>query len=182
MTTKLMTPGVYIEEKNAFPSSAVAVETAVPAFIGYTEKAEWNGKSLLEKPTRITSLPEYVERFGSGFHAKFKVVDADPAVKQETFSIGGKQMVVKINDNHTSYLFNSIRLFYANGGGPCYIIAVNTYKDKNDGFEIKADDFIASATQVDPFTLLEKEFEPTLIVVPDAIALGEACYDSIYTK
>ena len=182
MTTKLMTPGVYIEEKNAFPSSAVAVETAVPAFIGYTEKAEWNGKSLLEKPTRITSFAEYVERFGSGFHAKFKVADADPAVKEETFSLGGKPMVVKINDNHTSYLFNSIRLFYANGGGPCFILSVGTYKDKKDGFEIKADDFIGSATQTDPFSLLEKEFEPTLVVVPDAIALGETCYDSIYTK
>jgi phage tail sheath protein FI len=43
MASTLMTPGVYLEEKNAFPSSAVAVETAVPAFIGYTSMAERNG-------------------------------------------------------------------------------------------------------------------------------------------
>jgi len=182
MPTKLMTPGVYIEEKNAFPSSAVSVETAVPVFIGYTEKAEWNGKSLVEKPTRITSFAEYVERFGGGFHAKFSLVDADPAVKQETFTLGGKPMIVKINDNHTFYLFNSIRLFYANGGGPCYILAVDTYKDKPEGLEIKADDFIGSTTKADPFEILKKEFEPTLVVVPDAIALGPTCYDTIYTK
>jgi uncharacterized protein len=182
MPTKLMTPGVYIEEKNAFPSSAVAVETAVPVFIGYTEKAEWNGKSLVEKPTRITSFAEYVERFGTGFNAKFTLVDADPTKKEETFSLDGKEKVVKINDHHTLYLFNSIRLFYANGGGPCYILSADTYKDKKDGQEVKAEDFIGSATKVDPFEILKKEFEPTLVVVPDAIVLGEDCYNSIYTK
>ena len=41
------TPGVYIVEKNAFPNSVVEVATAVPAFIGYTEKASNKGKPLL---------------------------------------------------------------------------------------------------------------------------------------
>lgn len=181
MINNPMTPGVYIDEKNAFPSSAVSVETAVPVFIGYTEKAEWNGKSLVRVPTRINSFAEYVERFGGGFHAKFQVVAADPAVKQDTFSLSGNEMVVKINDNNTSYLFNCIRLFYANGGGSCYILTVDTFKDK-ESFEIMEDDFLGSTTKPDPFEILEKEFEPTLVVVPDAIALGESCYNSIYTK
>ena len=33
------TPGVYIEEISVFPPSVAAVATAIPAFIGYTEKA-----------------------------------------------------------------------------------------------------------------------------------------------
>ncbi|WP_089048169.1 phage tail sheath C-terminal domain-containing protein [Flavobacterium hercynium] len=176
-----MTPGVYIDEKNAFPSSAVSVETAIPVFIGYTEKAEWNGKSLVNVPTRVTSFAEYVERFGGGFKAKFKILDANPAIKQETFSLDGKNKVVEINKDNTLYLFNSIRLFYANGGGPCYILTVDTFRDKAT-LEIKADDFLGSTTKLDPFELLKKEFEPTLVVVPDAIVLGEACYNSIYTK
>lgn len=176
MPSKLMTPGVYIEEKNAFPSSAVAVETAVPVFIGYTDKAEWNGKSLLNKPTRITSFAEYSERFGGAFHAKFKLAEPDPAIKQETFSLGGKQMIVQINDKNTAYLFNSIRLFYANGGGPAYILSVDTYQGKSE-LEIKQDDFGEAV-----FELLKKEFEPTLVVMPDAIALGDVCYKNIYTK
>ena len=180
MPAKQQTPGVYIE-KNAFPSMAVAVETAIPVFIGYTEKAEWNGKSLIDKPTRITSLAEYVERFGVAFRAKFRLGDNDPTMEQKIFAVGTKQMVLKMNINHTSYLYNSIRLFYANGGGPCYILAVNTYQDKKDGFEITIDDFLGSTTKVDPFELLKNEFDPTLVVVPDAIALGEACY-SIYAK
>lgn len=176
MASKLMTPGVYIEEKNAFPSSAVAVETAVPVFIGYTEKAEWNGKSLGSKPTRITSFAEYTERFGGGFHAKFSLAEPDPNIKQETFSIGGKQMIVKINDKNTSYMFNSIRLFYSNGGGPAYILSLDTYQGK-DELEIKQDDFGDGV-----FEILKKEFEPTLVVIPDAIALGDVCYKNIYTK
>ena len=75
MASTLMTPGVYLEEKNAFPSSAVAVETAVPAFIGYTSMAERNGKSLVGKPTRITSFAEYIECFGDGFKSKFTIED-----------------------------------------------------------------------------------------------------------
>ncbi len=186
MPSTLMTPGVYVEEKNAFPGSAVAVETAVPAFIGYTKIAERNGKSLVNKPTRITSFAEYIENFGGGFNPKFTVAPpADPAVKQETFNLNGTQMAVNINKNNTAYFFNSIRLFYANGGGTCYILSVGTYggDDKKDGFEIKAEDFIGStANPVSAFDILEKEYEPTMIVVPDIIALGKDAYNSVYTK
>ena len=36
MPVVMKTPGVYIVEESAFPSSVVEVATAVPAFIGYT--------------------------------------------------------------------------------------------------------------------------------------------------
>ena len=36
------TPGVYIDELNAFPNSVVPVATAVPAFIGYTPTAAYH--------------------------------------------------------------------------------------------------------------------------------------------
>ena len=55
----MKTPGVYIVEKNAFPNSVVEVATAVPAFIGYTEKADNRGKTLLNKPWRVTSMSEF---------------------------------------------------------------------------------------------------------------------------
>jgi len=178
------TPGVFIEEKDAFPSSAVAVATAIPVFIGYTEKAGWKGKSLLHIPTCITSFAEYTERFGGGFQAKFKVIPSDDSKpdKQGIVIVGEKPMLLKINQNNTAYFFNSIRLFYANGGGHCCILAIGTYQDKKNGFEIKAEDFIGSTVKPDPFEILKKEFEPTLVVVPDAIALGANCYNNIYTK
>jgi phage tail sheath protein FI len=39
MAKQYATPGVYIEEKSAFANSVVSVATAVPAFVGYTQKA-----------------------------------------------------------------------------------------------------------------------------------------------
>ena len=41
------TPGVYIEEISSLPPSVGQVPTAVPAFIGYSEKAVKNGKSII---------------------------------------------------------------------------------------------------------------------------------------
>ena len=61
---QMKTPGVYIVEKNAFPNSVVEVATAVPAFIGYSQKADNKGKSLSNKPWRITSMSEFHNYFG----------------------------------------------------------------------------------------------------------------------
>ncbi|PSL27564.1 phage tail sheath family protein [Chitinophaga ginsengisoli] len=182
MASTLMTPGVYIEEKNAFPSSAVAVETAVPVFIGYTEKAERFGKSLLNKPTRVTSFAEFVELFGAGFQSKFTIADPAADYKGETFIVNGAPKVVTIMPKNTFYLYNSIRLFYANGGANCYIVSVGTYGGKADGLDIALEDFTGSATKPDILLALEKEFEPTLVVIPDIIALGEGAYNTMYTK
>jgi phage tail sheath protein FI len=37
MALNIRTPGVDIEEESKFPPSVVPVDTAIPAFIGYTE-------------------------------------------------------------------------------------------------------------------------------------------------
>src|SRR6187402_1771314 len=59
------TPGVYIEEIPKLPPSIASVETAIPAFIGYTEKAQWKEPDdLRNRPWRITSMLEYVQYFG----------------------------------------------------------------------------------------------------------------------
>ncbi|OUL30910.1 phage tail protein [Nostoc sp. RF31YmG] len=43
MPSTYKTPGVYIEEISKFPPSVAQVETAIPAFVGYTEKAVVRG-------------------------------------------------------------------------------------------------------------------------------------------
>ncbi|MGA7215312.1 MAG: hypothetical protein WBX20_14000, partial [Terrimicrobiaceae bacterium] len=59
------TPDVYVEEISVFPPSVAEVETAVPAFIGYTEKAIKKAPNdLIIVPTKVYSLKEYEQYFG----------------------------------------------------------------------------------------------------------------------
>src|SRR2546425_13335754 len=78
------TPGVYVEEIDAFPPSIVGVETAVPVFTGYTEKAEKNGRQVKLQPIRIGSMVEYSAVFGGAFEPLFKVIDANEALTTAT--------------------------------------------------------------------------------------------------
>lgn len=181
MPPPILSPGVYINEQNAFPNSVIEVSTSVVVFIGYTEKAEYNGKSCKGKPFRITSLSEYETFFGRGFNAKFTVTAANEVLNTTDFTIDGTEMAVKIKEGNTAYLYNSVRLFYANGGSVCYILSVDTYGDK-DAFAMSVSDFIGSDTKPDPFAALTLEYEPALIAVPDAISLGTSCYELVYTK
>ena len=59
-----LTPDVYTEEIPTLPPSVAGVSTAVPAFIGYTEKAVKEGKSVAGQAVRISTLLEYKEAFG----------------------------------------------------------------------------------------------------------------------
>jgi len=188
MASTYMTPGVYIEEKNAFPNSAVAVETAVPVFIGYTETAAYNGSSLVGKPTRITSFAEYIQSFGpdpsGAYTPKYTISKTAPVAPapaptdNNTIIIGGTPWYLE--PQNPLYLYNSIRMFYANGGAVCFILSVGTYGAA--GLAIAGDDFLGSATKPNPFDILTKETEPTLVVIPDVVALGSTIYNSIYAN
>jgi hypothetical protein len=174
MTKILKTPGVYIEEKNAFPGSVVEVATAIPAFIGYTKKADRNSKTLVNKPTRISSLAEYLLLFGEAFNPKFKLdsKSIDPKKPDKhLITLNGEEKAISYNDNHELYMYRSMQLFFANAGGTCYIVSVGAYDGKPDGVEIKKSELLVGLE-----TLL-KEQEPTMIVVPDAVKLNaDDCY------
>lgn len=166
----MKTPGVYVVEKNAFPNSVVEVATAVPAFVGYTEKAINGNKSLLNQPWKITSMAEYQHYFGGAPSTRFALTEGKPADEDEkspdkrVIQVGGKDYTLERTDAFT--FFYHILLFFANGGGPCYIVSVGSY---TDAFEDKA------LTQgIIPLT---KEQEPTLLVIPEAVKLKPAtCY------
>jgi len=50
MALNLRTPGVYVVEESKFPPSVVEVETAIPAFVGYTSATQYAGENLLNRP------------------------------------------------------------------------------------------------------------------------------------
>ncbi|OQW88629.1 MAG: hypothetical protein BWK72_06485 [Rhodoferax ferrireducens] len=58
-------PSVYLQEVSALSPSAVEVVTAVPAFVGYTAKADQlEPVDLTGRPVRITSLLDFEAQFG----------------------------------------------------------------------------------------------------------------------
>jgi phage tail sheath protein FI len=65
-------------------------------------------------------------------------------------------------------LYYNMRFFFANGGGPCYVVSVGNYSD----------DFSGDALAGGIDTLL-KEQEPTMVVIPEAVNTdsAQACYD-----
>ncbi len=156
------TPGVYIVEKSAFPNSVVEVATAVPAFIGYTEKASNKGKTLLNKAWRISSMSEFISFFGGPPKTQYEISEAaaNPAAESD-FSIGDKEYVLALQGARY-FLYHSMMLFFQNGGGACYIVSVGSY-----GQDIEKPKLSAG------IDVLLKEQEPTMVVTPDAMSLAE---------
>ena len=104
------TPDVYVEEISTFPPSVAEVETAIPAFIGYTEKAvKIIANDLLGKPTKIFSFAEYQQYFGAA--------DApDIAVTRTTLSPGVITTTV-VPPAVAHLLYYAVKMFFDNGGG-----------------------------------------------------------------
>ncbi|MFO1418192.1 MAG: phage tail sheath C-terminal domain-containing protein [Methylotetracoccus sp.] len=159
------TPGVYIEEIATFPPSVVAVETAIPAFIGYTETAvDTDGGDLTFTPTRITSLLEFQRRFGGDFvPASYQVV-VDRAAGNAVGTVSPRNAGGTERRYHLSA---SLRHFYANGGGPCYIVSVGSHSDAP-----AAGDITTPAGLLGGLSRLEPFDEPTLLLFPDGVSLN----------
>jgi len=176
MAGKYKTPGVYIEEDLSRILPHIAqVETAIPVFIGYTEKAHKDGDSLVHKPTRIRSILEYNEYFGEGFKAKFGLLDPEPNDVRPLVTINGTDKVIDYAAHHRTLLYSSLKLFYANGGGNCYIVSVGTYNNQSS-VPMHSDAF-EKALEV-----LKSYNEPTMIVIPDAVNLDADAFYNLSRK
>ncbi len=155
MATSYKTPGVYPEEISVFPPAIAQVETAVPAFIGYTERAARKGRPLTLVPTRLTSLVEYEESFGSGPNTKVKSLKLDDSGTVSDIVLTGQ-----------FHLYESLKLFFANGGSQCWIVSLGGYNaDAKDADFSKGLDAIRAID------------EPTLLVIPDAVLLDDGLYN-----
>ncbi|WP_229115125.1 phage tail sheath family protein [Bacteroides intestinalis] len=202
------TPGVYIKEKNAFPNSVVEAETAIPAFIGYTEKTENGNDSLKNKPFKISSMTEYVKYFGGApsidltlapvkYHVglteedlatmddesksrgmlkptdTFFQYDIEDTGQRETLTFKLKEgetkgeskeypvgVSITVKGENKFTLYYNMMLFFANGGGTCYIVSVGDYD--NSGA-------IDRRTLSGVLDELKLEQEITMVVVPEAV-------------
>ncbi len=150
------TPGVYVEESSQSTPTAAQVPTAIPAFIGYTEKANKRGANLTNEPTYVSSLLEFRDIFGGGYTPTEITVKLDEQKSIANVSFGKK-----------FYMFDSIRMFFANGGSQCCIISVGNYSDE-----------IEKERLSDGLELCKREDLPTMIVIPEAVLLPskDDCY------
>ena len=163
MPTMYKTPGVYVEEIPKFPPSIAPVETAIPAFVGYTEKAQKIAAGdLLNVPTKIGSLTEYEFYFGVG--AKLTI---------EEVLLDDKKNFKSAKIDNEFYMYDSLRLFYANGGGDCYIVSIGNYD--SEGKTPTATHFTDDKKGI---KTLEKVDEPTILVFPDNSLLTS--YKDVY--
>jgi Bacteriophage tail sheath protein len=166
--TAIKTPGVYTTEIPSFPPSVAQVATAVPAFIGYTEKAEdGDGNDLTNIPTKIYSIKEYEQYFGTAENEKKIKVD----VKIMTTGNPALSALASISNISPHNMFYSLRSYFDNGGGPCYIISVG----KTTG-TVKDADLKKGLENLEAFD------EPTLILFPEGQSLDEAKYYSLIDK
>ncbi len=167
-------PGVYTEDIPTLPPSIAEVESAVPAFVGYTEKATMSvTDDVLNLPTPINGLADYIQIFGGAEQEdSANITIAVDELKTGTNTTGYK---VTITPNFTNLrkhiLYHAVKHYFENGGGRCFIVSVGKYAAAVDKAAIEAG-----------LDLIALEDEPTILLVPDAIFLGQSDFDEVNQK
>ena len=166
------TPGVYIKEKNAFGNSIVEAETAIPVFIGLTEKTLDGTESLLERPIRISSMTEYEKYFGGPQAHSYTVSVTDSPADKAVYvkCENGKYLQAELRNKHCTLYYHLV-MFFANGGSTCYVVSVGDYPNGNIDKD-KITNTILPA--------LKKVQDITLLVIPEAAQMTEG-YAEFYT-
>lgn len=118
MTKAYAVPGVYVTETSGLSLSIQQGETAVPVFVGV-----FNAKNQKETPAakapltcvRVDSWLDFSHKFDPSDRITIDVTQASPHVQDERF-MGS----------------DSVRLYFENGGGPCYVLPVRHENKKVD--------------------------------------------------
>lgn len=155
-------PGVYVEEVSLKPRGIAQVETAIPAFIGFTQRTKDKaGNDLTFRPVRVSSLKEYVHTFG-----RSSPIDVAVNIEQTLVPDKGKLTEPRITLQNAGpliadfVLYYSLQLYFSNGGSYCYVVSIGAQNtqaiDKRPFFEA--------------FDALDVFDAPTLYAFPDAVS------------
>ena len=109
--------GSINETTRAVPA-ITAVETAVPVFIGYTEKTRSRAGSLQYKPMRIATPAEYTAVFGLPHSVRVSLQVTETNTLKNGITVTPPRFLLAYAVQH----------YFANGGGPCFVISAGTYK------------------------------------------------------
>lgn len=168
----LVTPGVTIEEIASFPPSVAPVATAIPAFVGHVTNATApDGTTNIDVSKRLTSLLEFETIYG------IPPAEALTVSATKRLAFGGGLIGVDVSFTtapeavplQPRLLYHAMQLYFANGGGPCYVHAIDATG-------------VDGAAFGNAFTALEAVDEATILCFPDALALGVADYGAVVTS
>ena len=154
------TPGVYVQEIDAYPNSVVGVSTGVPVFVGHTER---HGEAGVPKFGRVTSLDQFEELFGG------------PQIVKIGWDGDDDNGVCTLPDTKRYRLFDAVRMFFDNGGTAAWIASAGDFRTPPT--ERTLGEIFARNSD------LERQQEPSIVVIPDAMALtGAQQAGALYQK
>lgn len=164
------TPGVYVEETSMFPTSVAQVETAIPAFIGYTQTdTRKTANDLHMVPTRISSMLEYEQYYGQP-HAETVSIDVKETI------VGGATKSIDLELNSISevkfYMHYCLQMYFANGGSACYIVSVGLYAENPNAKAMRA-------ALGKGLNTLKNQDEPTLLLFTDTSGLNATQHNEL---
>ncbi len=177
-------PSVITQEVPTLPPSIAVVPSAVPVFIGYTEKALKNGEDLTLKATRIRNIREFEAWFGVAPPQNIEVDVDDRSELGEGLVV----KVVSVSESSTEAgkfyfkMYYGLQLYFANGGGPCFIISIGqfTYTTPNDLTTLELPiDADAEANFIRGIDAAKKAKDITILVLSDAVALDSTRYGNV---
>lgn len=165
----------YVEETPSPPTPVPKLESCLPAFIGYTQKADdKSAGDLLLRPTRISSLSMF-ERYFGGPQPETAVTVTITGAATRPGRASGQQAIAQLQPSARSrhILHYALQMFFANGGGDCIVISVGAYKPTIGDALVAAD--LRAGLEV-----LRTTEGPTLIVMPEAQSLPVHGYRGLH--
>ncbi|MCC8374077.1 MULTISPECIES: phage tail sheath family protein [Photorhabdus] len=177
MPTTPTYPGVYIEEDASLALSVSQGNTAIPVFIG-----RFSPKKISATPqiTRVSSWLDFTNLFNVGCITSVAVKLTEPTpppapsdpeknegnakAKDNVKTFAAQNITLDTDDKNNSDSYNitigtyttssdALKLYFQNGGGPCYILPISNPEDPNMLALIPA--------------LIKQALEITLIVCPE---------------
>ncbi|ERT10691.1 phage tail sheath family protein [Photorhabdus temperata] len=181
MPTTPTYPGVYIEEDASLSLSVSHGNTAIPVFIGrFLPKKT----SATLKAVRVSSWLDFTNLFNVGCITSIAITSTKPTPpppsppsKNVEGDTATADIALDADDTNTDYTYaintvtsttsnDALKLYFQNGGGPCYILPI-------------ADSADAKTTALIP-QLIEQALEITLIVCPEQdSSYQSAIYNSL---
>jgi phage tail sheath protein FI len=134
------------------------VETALPVFIGFTEKSPEQLKLV-----KIKSILEYQVQFGGPQPEKNLQIRL-----KEVADENGNQISMDVesvfNGNHSPHnIFYALQAFFRNGGASCFVLSIGSFLAPDE--PMPAEPFYKG------LSFLARQNDPSMIVIPEAVNL-----------